>query len=217
MPSYHNRETTISPDSSIPYSIRFMPMPREGRTHALSPTLRTDKTTPALCPHLLAACTELGLPALLPIDTAGVCTGLGKRRRGVGCLVRVRLSLGVEPLFRPPGEPKRNGLVAGLPHLWARSYFAKNPLASVAHRKRQSPKCLAWYDQYEPPRLGGVSGAAARRRVRRSRLTPRERRALPEELPLTAGRLPFLRRVDERGQSRRLPESGKVSTRLVGE
>jgi putative transposase len=189
----------------------------EVSTHALSQTINTDKTTEALCHHVLAAFTELGLPDLLQIDNDGAFTGLGKRRRGVGRFVRVLLYLGVEPIFLPPGEPKRNGLVESLHHLWARSFFDKNHFASVAHLKRQSPKFLAWYDLYEPPQLGGVSVAAARRRVLRRRLTQRERHAIPQELPLTAGRLHFIRRVDARGQIRLLNESWKVSKRLVGE
>lgn len=191
--------------------------PLEVSTHALGQTISTDKTTEALCPHMLAAFTELGLPDLLQIDNEGAFTGLGKRRRGVGRFVRRRLYLGVEPIFLPPGEPKRNGLVEGIHHLWTQSFFDKTHFASVAHLKRKSPTFLAWYEHYEPPRLGGVSVKAARRGVPRRRLTQRERHAIPEELPLTAGRLPFIRRVDERGQIHLLNESWKVSKRLVGE
>jgi len=157
------------------------------------------------------------LPDLLQIDNDGAFTGLGKSRRRVGRFVRVLLYLGVEPIFLLPVEPKRNGLVEGLPHLWARSFFDKTHFASVAHLKRKSPKFLSWYDQYEPPRLGGVSVAAARRGVPRRRLTPRERHAIPDELPLTAGRLHFIRRLDEQGQIRLLNESWQVSKRLAGE
>ena len=185
-------------------------------THALGQTISTDKTTEALCHHILAAFTELGLPDLLQIDNDGAFTGLGKSRRGVGRFVRVLLYLGVEPVFIPPGEPQRNGLVEGIHQLWVRSFFDKAHFASVAHLKRQSPKFLAWYDQYEPPRLEGVSVAAAKRGVPRRRLTQRERHAIPEEMPLTAGRLHFIRRVDEQGQIRLLNESWKVSKRLVG-
>jgi putative transposase len=186
-------------------------------THALGQTIRTDKTTDALCYHILEAFTELGLPDLLQIDNDGAFTGLGKSRRRVGRFVRLLLYLGVEPLFLPPGEPKRNGLVEGIHKLWARSFFDKDHFASVAHLNRKSPKFLSWYDQYEPPRLGGVSVAAARRGVPRKRLKPCERHALPDELPLTAGRLHFIRRVDPQGQIRLLNERWKVSKRLVGE
>lgn len=186
------------------------------RTHALGQTISTDKTTEALCHHILAAFTELGLPDLLQIDNDGAFTGLGKSRRGVGRFVRVLLYLGVEPIFLPPGEPKRNGLVEGIHHLWARSFFDKDHFASVSQLKRKSPKFLSWYEQYEPPRLGGLSVAAAKRGVQRRRLKQRERHAIPEELPLTAGRLHFIRRVDAQGQIRLLTESWKVSKRLVG-
>jgi putative transposase len=187
------------------------------RTHALGQTINTDKTTAALCHHILEAFTELGLPDLLQIDNDGAFTGLGQSRRGVGRFVRLLLYLGVEPIFLPPGEPQRNGLVEGIHHLWAQSFFDKNHFASVAHLNRKSPKFLAWYEHYEPPRLGGLSVKAARRGVPRRRLTQRERHAIPDELPLTAGRLHFIRRVDERGQIRLLNESWKVSKRLVGE
>jgi putative transposase len=186
-------------------------------THALGQTISTDKTTEALCHHILAAFTELGLPDLLQIDNDGAFTGLGKSRRGVGRFVRVLLYLGVEPVFMPPGEPKRNGLVEGIHHLWAQSFFDKDHFTSVAHLKRKSYKFLSWYEQYEPPRLDGLSVKAAQRGVQRRRLKPREQHALPDELPLTAGRLHFIRRVGERGQIRLLNESWKVSKRLVGE
>jgi putative transposase len=188
----------------------------EVSTHALAQTISTDKTTDSLCQHILEAFTAVGLPDLVQIDNDGAFTGLGKSRRRVGRLVRLLLYLGVEPLFLPPGEPQRNGLVEGIHHLWARSFFDKDHFASGAQLKRKSPKFLTWYDQYEPPRLGGLSVEEARRGVQRRRLQRRERHAIPDELPLTEGRLHFIRRVDAHGQIRLLNESWKVSKRLVG-
>jgi Integrase core domain len=189
----------------------------DAQTHALCQTLSPDKTTEALLLHILQAFTELGLPDFLQIDNDGAFTNLGKNQRVFGRFLRALLYLGVEPIFIPPGEPKRNSLVEGVNHLWAQSFFAKAHFTSVAHLQRQSPKFLAWYDTYAPPRLGELSVAEAKRGVKRRKLTGRERRSLPDPLPLTAGRIHFIRRVDQRGEIRLLNESWKVSKRLVGE
>lgn len=196
-----------------PYALHTI----DAQTHALGQTIRTDKSTASLLHHILQAFTELGLPDFLQIDTDGAFTNLGKQSRVFGRFIRVLLSLGVEPLFIPPGEPHRNSLVEGVNHLWARSFFDKNPFTSVAQLKRKSPKFLSWYDRYAPPRLGGLSVGEAKRGVKRRKLTARERRSIPDQVPLIAGRLHFIRRVDKRGAIRLLNESWKVSKRLGGE
>jgi putative transposase len=196
-----------------PYALHTI----DAQTHALCQTISTDKTTEALLHHTLQAFTEVGVPDFLQIDNDGAFTNLGKHQRVFGRFLRVLLYLGVEPLFIPPGEPKRNSLVEGVNHLWARSFFAKDHFTSVAQLKRKSPKFLSWYASYAPPRLGGLSVGEAQRGVKRRRLKARERRSLPDPLPLTAGRIHFIRRVDERGEIRLLNESWKISKRLGGE
>lgn len=196
-----------------PYALHTI----DAQTHALCQTISTDKTTEALSHHILQAFTELGLPDFLQIDNDGAFTNLGKNQRVFGRFLRLLLYLGVEPLFIPPGEPKRNSLVEGVNHLWARSFFDKAHFTSGAQLKRKSPKFLSWYDSYAPPRLGGLSVEEAQRGVKRRKLKARERRSLPDHLTLTAGRIHFIRRVDERGEIRLLNESWKVSKRLGGE
>jgi hypothetical protein len=196
-----------------PYALHTI----DAQTHALCQTISTDKTTDALIQHIRQAFTELGLPDFLQIDNDGAFTNLGKNQRVFGRFMRLLLYLGVEPIFIPPGEPKRNYLVEGVNHLWAQSFFDKDHFTSVAQLKRKSPKFLSWYASYAPPRLGGLSVEEAKRGVKRRKLKASERRSLPDHLPLTAGRLHFIRRVDERGKIRLVNESWKVSKRLGGE
>jgi hypothetical protein len=58
---------------------------------------------------------------------------------------------------------------------------------------------------------------AARKGVKRKKLTPRAIKHLPTDLPLTAGRLHFIRRVNERGVINIRKEDWKVSRRLARE
>jgi putative transposase len=196
-----------------PYALHTI----DARTHALCQTISTAKTTESLLHHILQAFTEMGLADFVQIDNDGAFTNLGKTQRGFGRFLRVLLYLGVEPIFIPPGEPKRNSLVEGVNHLWARSFFDKAHFSSVAQLKQRSPKFLSWYDRYAPPRLGGLSVGEAKRGVKRRRLKVSERRAIPPRLPLTQGRVHFIRRVDARGEIHLLNESWKVSKHLAGE
>jgi hypothetical protein len=124
--------------------------------------------------------------------------------------------LGIELIFIPPGEPERNYLVAGVHHLWAQSFWSKNHFASGKAFQRKSPQFLAWYEDYAPPALHGLTVKEAGKEVKRRKLTPRAIKQLPTDLPLTAGRLHFIRRVNERGGINLRKEDWKVSRRLAG-
>jgi transposase len=186
-------------------------------THALCQTSGTDKTTSSLCHHLLEACSRLGLPDFLQIDNDAAFTGLGKKPRIFGHFVRLALYLGIELIFIPPGEPKRNSVVEGVNHLWARSFWDRNHFASVKAFQPKSWKFLAWYEEYAPPALEGLTVKEACLKVKRRKLTKREIKALPQELPLSEGRIHFIRKVDSQGEINILKENWKVSKRLRGE
>jgi transposase len=187
------------------------------QTHALGQSSRRDKSTASVCSHLLQACTSLGVPAFLQLDNAAAFTGLGQTPGVGGRFVRLALYLGIELVFIPPGEPERNSLVEGIHHLWAQSFWKKNHFASVKAFQRKSPQFLAWYDTYEPPALHGLTVKAARRGVKRSTLTLRALHRLPQDLPLTAGRMHFIRRVTAQGLITLRKEEWKVSRSLAGE
>ena len=185
-------------------------------THALAQSSRSDKSTASVCAHLLPACAGLGVPDFRQLDTDAAFTGLGKTPGGGGRFLRLALYLGSEVIFIPPGEPQRNALVEGLPQLWAQSFWHKNPFTSVPAFQRQSPQFLAWYDDYAPPALHGLSVKEARRGVNRRKLPPHALHRLPSDLPLTAGRLHFIRRVNTRGVLNIRKEEWKGSRRLAG-
>ena len=186
-------------------------------THALAQSSSGDKTTASVCAHLLQTCATLGVPDFLQIDNDAAFTGLGKTPGGFGQFVRLALYLGIELIFIPPGDPERNALVEGIHHLWAQSFWNKNHFASLKAFQGKSPQFLAWYEDYAPPALQGLTVKDARRGVKRRTLPPRALNHLPPDLPVTAGRLHFIRRVNERGVINLRKEDWKVSRRLAGE
>ena len=185
-------------------------------THALAQTLPTDKSTAAACAHLVAACRSIGLPDLLRLDNDSAFTGLGWRTRLFGRFVRLALWLGIEPLFIPPGHPQRNHEVERVNGLWASQFWDKNYFHTRQSVEKKSPQFLAWYQTYDPPVLGGQTVAQATRTHPRSRLRAAQVKELPEQLPLAAGRVHFVRRVSEAGTIEILKEHWPVSRTLRG-
>lgn len=58
---------------------------------------------------LVSAWQWLGIPEYLQLDNALEFRGSNRYPRSFGCVVRVALDLGIEPVFNPPHEPWRNG------------------------------------------------------------------------------------------------------------
>ncbi len=114
-------------------------------THALAQTLSRDKSTEALINHALSVWQQLGVPDFLHIDNDAAFTGLGKSPRVFGRFVRLALSFGIELIFIPPGEARRNHLVEGVNHLFAQSFWDKNEFSSVRDVERKRGRFLAWY------------------------------------------------------------------------
>ena len=184
-------------------------------THALAQSLAADKSTATVINHALSVWQQLGVPDVLHLDNDAAFTGLGKSPRVFGRFVRLALSFGIELIFIPPGEARRNHLVEGVNHLFAQSFWDKNEFSGVRDVERKRGRFLAWYASYEPPALGGVSVQQANRKVGRRRLTQKEIERVPEHLPMTKGRIHVVRKVDGHGEIEILKERWKVSRRLV--
>lgn len=93
----------------------------------------TDKQTETLIDFLLAAWGKLGLPRVLQMDNGLEFRGSNRYPRSLGRLLRVALDLGVEPLFIPPHEPWRNGVIENLNGLVARLLLKRETFADIAH------------------------------------------------------------------------------------
>jgi transposase len=186
-------------------------------THALCQTIATCKSTDVACRHLAQSAIELGLIDFLQVDNDAAFTGLGRKKRVFGRFVRLALYWGIELIFIPPVEPKRNSLVERVNGLWISAFFDKDHFTSVSDLKRKRRKFLRWYAQYAPPSLDGLTVNEAGQQIRRRKLSLKEVERLPHVLPLTEGRLHFIRRVADTGRIEILKERVRVSKRLRGQ
>ena len=188
----------------------------DAQTQALHQTLCRDKTGGSVQRHVLEVWQKLGLPHRLQLDNDAAFTGGEKTPRRFGNFVRLCGYLGIELIFTPPGEPKRNWLVEGINGLWAKSFWNRTPFRSAAEVRRKSPQFTHWYArEYRPPALAGRTPAQAQRRAPRQRLRPQQIATLPQELPITAARLHFIRRVSPHAEISLPGERWKVGKTLA--
>jgi putative transposase len=184
-------------------------------TRAAKQTIADNKRGETVRAHALTVWQSLGIPDFLRLDNDAAFNGGYKVQRVMGQFVRLCLFIGVELLFIPVREPQRNGEVESLNGLWAKAFFERYHFRSLVSAQRASPQFETWYwHTYTPPALGDCSPAEAHAQVARHCLSAAQAAAIPLELPLTAGRIHFIRQVDPSGTIQLLNESWPVSKRL---
>lgn len=186
-------------------------------TRACAQTIAADKSSDTVIQHGFHTWKTLGIPQFLQLDNDAAFCGGYKVPRVFGQFVRVCLYLGIELIFLPIAEPERNGEVEALNGLWGHSFWERRRFTSFARVVRASPAFVRWYmTEYAPPRLGDRTPRQAQRAEPKHRLTVTQIAHLPDPLPITAGRIHFLRKVEPNGTIAVLNETWKVSKRLAG-
>jgi putative transposase len=188
-------------------------------SHAVCLTQHLDKTSATSCVHLLKTWASLGLPYLQQFDNEGCFCGGHTHAHVFGQVVRLCLFCGVEPLFTPYYEPKRNFQIESFHSVWVSSFWSRHQFATIGEVKVETPLFRRWYmTQYYPPALSGQTPAQVRRGCHVRVLSARLRILIPQgRLPLTEGRLHFLRKVDPNGAIEILNEVWPLGSKWSGE
>ena len=187
------------------------------RTRACSQTIAADKSSETVIAHILESWKTLGIPCFLQLDNDAAFCGGYKAPRVFGRFVRLCLYVGIELIFLPVAEPECNGEVEELNGLWGHAFWERQHFASFARVCRASPSFVQWYMMdYAPPLLAGLTPTQAQRTETKRRLTATQIAHLPDALPITAGRIHFIRKVKPDGTISVLNETWKVSKRLAG-
>src|SRR4051794_24378566 len=158
---------------------------------------------------------DLGRPAQVQLDNARELCGWGPAARHLSRVIRLCLRFGVEPVFIPKEMPERNGSVENFngwfqPRLFQRRFHRPRDLRRELARLQEAVNT-----QHVHPRLGGLTPAQHRKGPRLSKLPPGF--VVPTgRLPLSAGRVIFIRRVSPAGTVSVLSQSFRVGKRHKG-
>lgn len=188
-------------------------------SHAVSLTQHADRRSRTAIQHLLKTWAILGLPLIQQFDNAGTFCGGHTHPRVIGQVVRLCLFCGIEPVFIPFYEAKRNYQVETFHSLWHAAFWSRHAFRNLAHVQSEAPLFRRWYHtRYRPPALDGHTSAQRRRGVPVRLLTTDLRRLIPcGRLPITAGRLHFLRKVNHAGYICLLNETWLIGRKWIGE
>jgi len=186
-------------------------------SHDLYSAVYGDKSAATACGYVLSVWRTLGLPDGLQVDNDAAFSGGRRGLRVFSRFVRLCLYVGIEPIFIPFYEAERNEEAEAANGLWQRAFWRRRHFRSLAHVQRCNPEFVRWYrHEYVPPALHGQTPAQAARQQPRICLTASQARSIPARLPITAGRVHFLRQVDARGEIIVLNESWRVGRRWAG-
>jgi hypothetical protein len=187
-------------------------------TRACAQTIISNKTAESVMAHLKKVWKTRGIPQGLQMDNDAAFYGSRRVPHHFGQIARLCLNVGIEPVFIPVGEAKRNGDVEQLHGVWDKAVWQHVHFDTVKAAQDFTPQFEGWYlNEYEPPKLNGQTPHDSERGRPRYRLTESLWRAVPDELPIVAGRIHFIRRVSEEGMIEVLNEQWHISKRLVGD
>lgn len=186
-------------------------------TRACAQTIVSDKTAESVTAHLKKVWKTKGIPQGLQMDNDAAFYGSRRVPHHLGQIVRLCLYVGTEPIFIPVGEAERNGDVEQLHGVWDKAVWQQVQFDTVQVAQDFTPQFECWYmNEYEPPKLNGQTPHDSERGRPRYRLTESLWWALPDELPIVAGRVHFIRRVSDEGMIEVLNEHWRISKRLAG-
>lgn len=188
-------------------------------SQAVCLTQQATKSSAITCAHLLKTWGKLGLPLMQQFDNEAAFCGGHTHPRVIGRVVRLCLFCGIEPLFTPVYEAKRNYQIETFHSVWLKAFWSRTEFQDLAQVRREAPTFVRWYQRvYQPPNLAGQTPSQVRRGVAIRYLTAELRERLPlEHLPITAGRIHFMRKVDLTGQIEFLNETWPVGEKWIGE
>jgi hypothetical protein len=177
-----------------------------------------DKTTASVIQHLKTIWKTRWIPQALQMDNDAAFYGSRKVPHLFGRIIRLCLYVGIEPIFIPVGEAERNGDVEQAHRTWDKAVWQQVRFDSVQAAQEFTPQFEQWYmNEYEPPKLKGQTPSEVQCQRPHYRLTATLCRAIPDSLPITAGRIHFIRRVSVDGTIEVLNEHWHISKRLAGE
>jgi putative transposase len=158
---------------------------------------------------------DLGRPEQVQFDNARELAGWGQSAWALSRVIRLCLRYGVSPVFIPEGEPQFNGSAENFNGWFQEPLFGRHFHRPSDLRRELARLQEAVNTQHVHPRLGGKTPAQHRRGLRLQKL-PASFVVPTERLPLSAGRVTFIRRVSWAGTVTLLSQSYRVGKKHKG-
>ncbi len=167
--------------------------------------------------HLWAT---VGVPRYTQVDNEACFSGGFSHPCVLGRVVRLALMAGTELVFSPVRHPRSQGAVERLHRTYARHVWEDTLLADIAQVNERAQRFVQRYIHRPHPQLDERTPAQVHRSQPAPPLPahfPDLSAPLPKRLPLYAGRVHFIRQVNEAGQVKVLNRAWTVPGAAVGQ
>jgi putative transposase len=163
-------------------------------------------------PFLIRAWQPLGLPQYVQFDNGRAFYGWGRWPRSLNRLLRLVLRLRVHPVFLPEARPPRNGAVENF-NGWFQPLLLHRPFPHAAAVRHELRRLLLTVNTQHVPQALGFKTVAQYRQSKRLRKLPANFTMDRNDIPVTAGKITFIRWVLTTGRIDVLGESVKIGRR----
>lgn len=162
---------------------------------------------------LIHAWQHLGLPEMVQFDNGREFCGFGRSARYLSRVIRLCLRLEVETIFIPPATPQRNGSVENF-NGWFQPLLFNRTYRRACDLRRQLNLLVNTVNaQHVHPQLG-YKTPTQYRKSKRLRILPANFKLEGSKLPISIGKVTFIRLVSASGTIRILGQSFKVGKRI---
>jgi hypothetical protein len=153
---------------------------------------------------------ELGIPTYTQLDNEGCFSGGFTHPYVLGRVLRLGLWVGTQLIYSPIRHPESNAHIERFHQEYNRHIWDKLDLPDLAAVQSHSPAFFAAYRESEHHSALQGQAPIALHQAQPARPLPPDLH-LPDQLPLTAGQVHFMRRVDEQCSIRMLNVDWDVS------
>lgn len=106
-----------------------------------------DKSSLTIAQRLAYFWTGYGMPDYLQMDNELSFRGSNRHPRSLGIVIRLALSQGVTPIFIPPSEPWRNGVIEKFNSNLAKYFFSVQRFTSFEDMEEKTPGFSDFHNQ----------------------------------------------------------------------
>ncbi|MDR2408352.1 MAG: helix-turn-helix domain-containing protein [Bacteroidales bacterium] len=107
-----------------------------------------DKSAQSIAPCLIDFWSRFQLPDFLQMDNELSFRGSNKYPRSLGLLMRLTLSNGISPIFIPPSEPWRNGVIERFNRLVQQKFLSTQTFFTFEEMKRKAEEFSLFHNHY---------------------------------------------------------------------
>jgi hypothetical protein len=164
-------------------------------------------------PFLIRAWQQLGLPDYVQFDNGRPFYSPGRYPASLNRVIRLVLRLGVQPVFIPEASPERNGSVENY-NGWFQPLLLRQNFPNAKAVQRELRRLVATTNEQHVHQSLGFKTSAQFRRGKRWRKLPANFTIDLTKIPVTVGKITFIRWVPVTSYIDILGASVKVGRRL---